>query len=515
MATESQPPEPASGSQSSKELSTEPSTEPSTELGRLREEFATADSSTETDADYRNITARKRSRSLSRHDARLGSLIQLQKILRLKVLAGFLAAAAVVVIGAIVGNQIYPNLEAEPPVELPVWIQQQKLLKQVAQVQEWLEQGQAVSEQPPPQNMEELQAWLDQIELNPDLQSQENKGEGGLDGFVPFQCRAYPVECPVEDVPSDSGDYRHELSRLVRNANIMLADKGDCEGTVNLIREYGSLFGWRRAEAVTKARTELSVARCFADAADSDNAEVHYQRTFCASVSDPDPDQAMNALYGLARIGFQRQESGLVAARVECSEDLLEFHLQKKTSIATLHHYVSLALMHYEFLDDPQEAIVLQEKALAKARELMSTAEVEFHDDHLSLMLTLQLNLMEGYITVNQTEPMEAMYEEVNQNPLLGDADRLIALGMLVMQDLITNNNSRARASLLEIIRRYQTMSEFSTLWSWTAFDRWQADTLNDRSKTLDDQIREIRLALAPPLSSAAMTRLNRLLAEL
>lgn len=468
-----------------------------------------------TQPDFRDITAQKRAQVIQRHDARIKRIVQLQKLIRLKLFGGILLLALVLGAGVALAVKLFPDHSASAPVDLPLWMRQQQLLEQVAQVQQWLQQGQATSEQPPPQNMEELQAWLDQIQLDPELQSPQTQGGSELAGFVPFQCKTYPIACPAEDVPNESGDYRHELSRLVRNANIMLADNGDCEGTVNLIREYGSLFGWRRAEAVTKARTELSVARCFASSGDDDNAEIHYQRTFCASVSDPDPDQAMNALYGLARIGFEREQSDLVSARVACSEDLLDYHLRKQTSIATLHHYVSLALMHYEFLDDQHEAIRLQEKALASARELLANADPEYHDDHLSLMLTLQLNLMEGYITVNQVAPMQTMYEEVNQNPLLTDADRLIALGMLVMQDLITDNKARARDNLNEIVRRYRTLSEFSTQWSWSAFDRWQIDTAAERDATLDNAIREIRLALAPPRSASSIERLMRLLAEL
>ena len=42
------------------------------------------------------------------------------------------------------------------------------MLKQVAQVQQWLNNGEAESDLPPPKNMEELRAWLDQIKLSPD-----------------------------------------------------------------------------------------------------------------------------------------------------------------------------------------------------------------------------------------------------------------------------------------------------------------------------------------------------------
>jgi len=463
------------------------------DLERLRAEFDAADKSTlgpradggatadsRDEASYRSIATDKRTRALARHDNRIAQITLLQNKLRAKLIAGVILSLLLLSGGLTLGAKLYPNYDAPAPVELPLWMRQQQMLEQVAQVQEWLQDGQATSEQPPPSSMEELQAWLDQIQLNPELQSSTSESGSELAGFVPFQCRAYPISCPAEDVPSDSGEYRHELSRLVRNANIMLADKGDCKGTVNLIREYGSLFGWRRSEAVTKARTELSVARCFASIEDDENAEVHYQRTFCASVADPDPDQAMNALYGLARIGYKQQQSELVSARVTCSEDLLDYHLRQQTSIATL-----------------------------------AIADPEFHDDHLSLMLTLQLNLMEGYITVNQIEPMQVMYEEVSQNPLLTDADRLIALGMLAMQDLISDNASRASTNLREIVRRYQTLSEFSTQWSWSAFDRWQTDTAAQRSASLDSRIREIRLALAPPRSAQALERLNRLLSEL
>jgi len=110
---------------------------------------------------------------------------------------------------------------------------------------------------------------------------------------------------------------------------------------------------------------------------------------------------------------------------------------------------------------------------------------------------------------------MQAMYEEVNQNPLLTDADRLIALGMLAMQDLISENKIRAKRNLSEIVRRYRTLSEFSTQWSWSAFDRWQIDTVSQRTEELDRHIRDIRLALAPPRSASAIELLNRLLSEL
>lgn len=454
---------------------------------------------------YRDITAAARSRSVARHDQRLVRLSALQTRLRVQLLIWIAAVILLFGLGLALFSRYYPDFTEEPPTELATWIAQQQLIEQLRKVQEWLDNGQAQSDQPPPQSFEELQAWLDQIELNPELESSASNSGDGTQGFVPFQCAVHPVNCPAEDVPAEEGDYRVELSRLVRNANIMLADKGDCDGTVNLVREYGSLFGWRKSEAVTKARTELSVARCFMSEEDSVNATVHYQRTFCASVADPDPDQAMSGLYGLARIAYQEGDMALVESRVQCSESLLDYHLRQTTSIATLHHYVSLALMHYEFLDDTNEAIRLQEKALSAARVLLSKSEAEDHNEHLSLMLTLQLNLMEGYITINQSQPMRELYDEINQNPLLEDSDRLVALGMLVMQALIDGNPQEARHDLAEIVSRYQSLAEFNTLWSWDAFDRWQEDSRDQRTDLLDDQIRDIRLALSPPRSSQSL----------
>jgi len=464
---------------------------------------------------YRDITAEARDRSLVRHDQGIRRIDDLQYSLRLKIFS-WIAVAALML--AALGYFIYqklPDFSEEAPQEMATWIEQQKLLKQVQQVQQWLQDGKAQSDQPPPKSVEELQAWLDQIELNPDLQKPGGQQSDGQPGFVPFQCSVQPVSCPAADVPSGEGEYRVELSRLVRNANIMLADKGECAGTVNLIGEYESLFGWRKSEAVTKARTELSVARCFMDEENTDDAQTHYRRAFCASVADPNPDQAMNALYGMARIAWLNQDSGLLNSRVDCSESLLDYHLRKGADVATLHHYVSLALMHYEFMDDSREAIRLQEKALSSVRELMSGADAENYDEHLSLMLTLQLNLMEGYITVNESEPMVRLYEEVNQNPVLEDSDRLVALGMLVMQNLIDGNNKAARENLSLIIERYQTLAEFTTLWSWDAFDRWQLETVSSRSKKLDTQIRDLRLALSAERPPNSIQKLYSVLSSL
>jgi len=484
-------------------------------LNRLRQELEQAENRQHADTHYRRISADARQRSLQRHEQRLDGLSQLRftlyrRLVRFGVLWLLLCA-----VGVAAWWYYAPAEKPEPPEDLAIWLAQQRLLKQVNQVQEWLAEGQAESNQAPPQSFAELQAWLDQIELNPELQSSRAAQEGGGPGFVPFQCAAAPVACPAEFVPTAEGDYRFELSRLVRNANIMLTDKGDCEGTVDLIREYDSLFGWRRSEAITKARTELSVARCFMGQGDVEKAGLHFQRTFCASVSDPNPDQAMSALYGLARIAYQSEDMTLLGHRVDCSESLLDYHLSREITVDTLHHYVSLALMHYEFLDDTREAIRLQEKALATLRVLLASADINNRDEHLNLMLTLQLNLMEGYITINQSAPMEEIFDEINRNPRLGDADRLVALSMLVMQYLIDGNVVAARTNLSELIQRYESLAEFTTLWSWSAFNRWLEKSRDQRTARLDQQMSDLRDALSPPKSPESLGTLYRLLAGL
>ena len=477
----------------------------------LRTRFEQAESAADAHHVYREISGEARQRSLTRHQQRISRLAQLRHQLRTR-LNRWIAFWLLVL--AVVGCLLWyyrPQHDVETPQELATWLAQQRLLEQVAKVQQWLDNGQAESQAPPPQSFEELQAWLDQIELNPELQSTNAAGGETGEGFVPFQCQVAPVSCPAEFVPAEAGDYRFELSRLVRNANIMLADKGDCDGTVDLIREYGSLFGWRRSEAMTKARTELSVARCYLAEGDRDKAGLHFQRTFCASVSDPDPDQAMSALYGLARLAWLDGDDALLRHRTACSEDLLEYHLRERTTVDTLHHYVSLALMHYEFLDDTEEAIRLQERALESLRTLLAAADAENRNEHHNLMLTLQLNLMESYITVGRVETMEQMYEDVNRNPQLGDADRLIALSMLIMQNLMDRNWPMARSNVAEVIARYTSLAEFTTLWSWDAFDRWLDQSRSERPDVLDQQMRDLRTALAPPKSAEAMNTLLRL----
>ncbi|MBX2886982.1 MAG: hypothetical protein KTR32_43950, partial [Granulosicoccus sp.] len=486
------------------------------DIDSIRQQFERVDTaSSASDQQYREISAGARQRSLSLHDNRLARIDALRDLLRRRLLRWAVFWLAVLGATGVWIWQSSPDSEPEPPKALATWLAQQRLLEQVNKVQEWLSEGQAESTQPPPQSFAELQAWLDQIELNPELQSSTESSGGGGPGFVPFQCAAAPVACPAEFVPDDEGEYRFELSRLVRNANIMLSDKGDCEGTVDLIREYGSLFGWRRTEAITKARTELSVARCFAQKGDQPNASLHFQRTFCASVSDPDPDQAMSALYGLARIAHQESDMILVRNRVDCSESLLEYHLSKEISVGTLHHYVSLALMHYEFLNDTEEAIRLQEKALEKLRVLLASADAADRDEHLGLMLTLQLNLMEGYITVNDSDPMEDMFDEVNRNPRLGDADRLVALSMLIMQNLTLGDHDKARLNLAELIQRYEGLQEFTTLWSWDAFNRWLEASRDQRSAVLDQQLKDLRDSLSPPKSAKSLATLYQLMSTL
>ena len=468
------------------------------------------------ESSYREITADLRERSLQRHERRIADVSDLQDALRLKLLGRLaLGLLLLLLVGGWLLFKVVPNTSEETPQSVAVWVQQQQLLLQVAQVQQWLQSGEAESDLPPPRNMEELQAWLDQIKLSPDLQKLDEEPASGEPGFVPFQCAASPIQCLASDVPSASGESRVELGHLVRNANQMLVNDGNCEGPVNLIGEYDSLFGWRRSEAVTKAQIELSVGRCFMDNENPKSAGVHYQRAYCASVSDPDPHQAMNALYGLAKISWLDQNLSELQTHVQCSESLLDYHLQTDQDVNTLNNYITLSLMYYELTGDTRESIRLEEKALDAARAMAPTLEAYEVEDHQELMMILQMNLMEGYLTLGESLPINQIHAELKNNPMLEDGDRLVARGLLVMQDLIDGENQSARNHLNTLINRYKSLSEFTTVWSWSAFDRWQEKTKSNRRKKIDDLVKELRVVLSPDRPADSVQRLYRILASI
>ena len=465
---------------------------------------------------YREISTELREQSLQRHERRIADVTNLQDALRFKLL-GSLAIGLLLI--AIVGGwfltESLPDNSAEPPQSVAIWVQQQQLLQQVAQVQQWLQSGEAESDLPPPENMQELRAWLDQIKLSPDLQKLDEQLASGEPGFVPFQCPASPIQCLADDIPGADGESRIELGNLVHNANQMLVDDGNCEGTVNLIGEYDSLFGWRRAEAATKAQIELSVGGCFLKNDNLKSAGVHYQRSYCASVSNPDPHQAMSALYGLAKISWRNQNLAEMQNHVQCSESLLDYHLRTDQDIDTLYNYITVSLMHYELTGDTRESIRLEEKAIAAARAMAPTLEAHQLEDHQRLMLILQMNLMEGYLTLGESIPINKIYAELKNNPMLEDGDRLVARGLLVMQDLIDGENQLARDRLNSIINRYKSLSEFTTVWSWSAFDRWQEKTRANRSKTVDDMVTGLRIVLSPDRPADSLQRLYQILASI
>ena len=467
------------------------------------------------ESSYREITADLRERSLQRHERRIADVSDLQDSLRLKLLRRLAIGLLILFVGGFLLIKNLPDNSKETPQSLALWVQQQQLLQQVAQVQQWLQSGEAESDLPPPRNMEELQAWLDQIRLSPDLQKLDEEPPSGEPGFVPFQCPASPIQCLASDIPSAQGESRVELSHLVRNANQMLVDDGNCEGTVNLIGEYNNLFGWRRSEAVTKAQIELSVGGCFMDQENPKSAGVHYQRSYCASVSDPDPHQAMNALYGLAKISWLNQDLAEMQNHVQCSESLLDYHLQTVQDVNTLNNYITLSLMYYELTGDTRESIRLEEKALDAARAMAPTLEAFQLEDHQQVMLILQMNLMEGYLTLGESLPINKIHAELKNNPMLEDGDRLIARGLLVMQDLIDGKNQSARDHLNTLINRYKSLSEFTTVWSWSAFDRWQEKTKSNRSKKVDDLVKELRVVLSPDRPADSVPRLYRVLASI
>ena len=242
---------------------------------------------------------------------------------------------------------------------------------------------------------------------------------------------------------------------------------------------------------------------------------MHYTRAYCASVSDPDPHQAMNALYGLAKISFRNDNTSELQNHVQCSESLLDYHLQNQTDVNTLSNYITLSLMYYELTGDTRESIRLEEKALDAAREMAPTLETYQFEDHQELMLILQMNLMEGYLTLGESLPINKIHEDLKNNPMLEDGDRLVARGLLVMQDIIDGKNQSAKDHLDTIITRYQSLTEFTTVWSWEAFDRWQEKTRSKRSKKIDDLVTELRIALDKDRPADSLQRLYRVLAEI
>ncbi len=464
---------------------------------------------------YRDISEAARDRSLQRHEKKIADLNDLQDSIRFKLLRNSAICIALLALAGIAYKAITPTGQQPAPESLATWIEQQKMLRQVAQIQQWLNTGEAESDLPPPENFEELQAWLDQIKLSPDLQKIEEEQASGEPGFVPFQCPVAPIPCLAEDIPSADGEGRIELSHLVRNANSMLVETGNCEGTVNLIGEYENLFGWRQTEAITKSLLEISVAKCFMEAEDTDSAGLHYTRAYCASVSNPDPHEAMNSMYGLAKIAFLANDMQQVNNYTQCSEDLLDYHLREEPDVNTLNNYITLALMHYELTGDTRESIRVEEKGLDAVRELAPTAEDYEVEDLLEVMLILQMNLMEGYLTLGESEPLYELFEDLKSNPMLEDGDRLVAQGLLAMQDLVDGKRDSARDHLLRIIPRYKTLTEFTTVWSWDAFDRWQEKTRSSRSATVDAQIEELRIALDSERPPDSLQRLNKVLTEL
>jgi len=214
---------------------------------------------------YRDITNDIREQSLARHERRITAIKEKRSHLRQRLFAKIGGVLLLLCGGLALYSMNQPVPPENPPEDLSLWIQQQAMLKQVAQAQQWIAQGEAQSDMPPPENLEELQEWLDQIKLSPDLQKLEEDAVASEDGYVPFQCPVNPIQCNTDDIPSAKGDTRIELSHLVRNANAMLADNGKCEDTANMVGEYASLFGWRKSEGIVKSLVELSVARCFSD----------------------------------------------------------------------------------------------------------------------------------------------------------------------------------------------------------------------------------------------------------
>jgi hypothetical protein len=461
---------------------------------------------------YQDITSSLRDQSLQRHENRISKIEQLQDSIKFRLIGRVAVVAALLLLTAIIYHAVTTRQATEVPQSLAIWMEQQKLLRQVAQVQQWLASGQAQSDLPPPESVEDLQSWLDQIRLSPDLQKLETE-TGSEPGFVAFQCPVAPIQCLAEDIPNAPGQQRIELNHLVRNANTMQVENGNCEGTADLIGEYANLFGWRRSEAITKSLVEISVARCFMDADDTDNAAVHYTRAYCASVSNPDPHEAMTALYGLARISWLADDTQQVSHYTQCSEDLLDYHLRQEPDVNTLSNFITLALLLYELTGDSGESIRVKEKGLAAARELMPDVQEHELEVVREVMLILQMNLMEVYLTLNETEPLNQLYDELKGNPMLEEGDRLVALGLLAMQDLIDNNHASAREHLRRITTRYQALAEFTTMWSWEAIDRWHEETESTRSAIVNEQIKDIRLALSNERPADSMQRLYRVLA--
>ncbi len=485
-------------------------------LQQIRERFFTADrQNTAEHSAYREITEEVRDRSLQRHEKKIAELGDLQDSIRIKLIRRITICLGLLLLSVFAYKTFSPDINQEAPRSLATWIEQQKMLRQVAQIQQWINNGEAQSDLPPPKNLEELQAWLDQIKLSPDLQNPEEQESSGEPGFVPFQCAAAPIPCLAEDIPGAEGEGRIELSHLVRNANSMLVENGNCEATVNLIGEYNSMFGWRKSEAITKSLLEISVAKCFMEDEDTSNAQIHYTRAYCASVSNPDPHEAMNSMYGLAKIAWLAKDMQQVDNYTQCSEDLLDYHLQTEPDVNTLNNYITLALMHYELTGDTRESIRVEEKGLVAARELAPTAEDYQIEDLLEVMLILQMNLMEGYLTLGESAPLYRLYEDLKSNPMLEDGDRLVAQGLLVMQDIVDNKKESAKNHLLRIIARYKTLTEFTTVWSWDAFDRWQEETKSSRSAIVDEQIKDLRIALASDRPPDSLQRLTKVLSEM
>ncbi len=281
-----------------------------------------------------------------------------------------------------------------------------------------------------------------------------------------FHCSVEPLICQPDEVPSGSGDYRHDVADMLNAYEKIIAAGEQCEKLVQLVARVNRELQWRKSERELKAYLEESVVLCFYKQHAYSLSARHAHRMSCAGF-----DVLAASGYSFQTVSRIKLNDRQGAARSQQCANEYNDHLAKKirgfhrVNVALNYSWIANAELFY--FQRPENALRFYRKALQITQQLSKKSR-SFNDVRIEIRLGLL-----GLYSIKPGRPADfnRVVDYLRNSGGMTSSQKVIVDGLTAIWQVRSGQQPAARHSLATVINRVQQLDEYvcleEPLWEW------------------------------------------------